>query len=221
MTQKITKDVATKVLDVVDKGLCAGQDDGKYDDKGRPKPGHMCVEAAVCYAFGEKHGDDPKCVYSLVQNMKITINDLRNVWKNNKDRANGLRRLAIAQLGSKEIFKSNKKLQKELKRELSKIFFRNFSHQFAQEGYETALNLPRYLKVTLISEEKYGNLGISAAADLENLASPDRKSVLAFCEDFVQLLVKFKVPGTKFLYLTENKNKKTKKDAANRGSRAA
>lgn len=66
-TEKITLDQARKVLSVVDAGLCHG--------KGSPIPGQMCVEAAVCYALGEPHGDEPTCVAESVRNFKIGIND--------------------------------------------------------------------------------------------------------------------------------------------------
>lgn len=46
--------IAKKVLEVVDAGLSSGV--------GNPIPGQMCVEAAVCYALGLPHGDDPACV---------------------------------------------------------------------------------------------------------------------------------------------------------------
>lgn len=43
----LTKEIAQKVLTTVDKGLSCGL--------GHPKPGQMCVEAAVCYALdGDK-----------------------------------------------------------------------------------------------------------------------------------------------------------------------
>ena len=53
-TLVLTKDRARKVLKTVDAGLCSG--------KGVPEPGKMCIEAAVCYAFGLPHGDEPPCV---------------------------------------------------------------------------------------------------------------------------------------------------------------
>ena len=45
---KITAEIATKVRDLVAAGLVSG--------KGRPVPGEMCVEAAVCHALGLPHG---------------------------------------------------------------------------------------------------------------------------------------------------------------------
>ncbi len=87
---EITETVARKVLDTVDAGLVNG--------KGNPKPGQMCVEAAVCYALGLPHGDDPACVSRALRSLKIRLNDSN--WSSNQARAKGLRRLALIQLGS-------------------------------------------------------------------------------------------------------------------------
>jgi hypothetical protein len=87
---KLTKEFAQKVLSVVDAGLVAGV--------GRPVPGQMCVEAAVNYAMGKPHGDEPDCVSPALRRLKIKLNDSR--WSSNVARTKGLRRLAIAQLGS-------------------------------------------------------------------------------------------------------------------------
>jgi hypothetical protein len=86
----ITNEVAAKVLDTVDAGLCSGL--------GIPIPGQMCVEAAVCYALELPHGDDPACVSRALRSFKIGLNDAR--WSSNKARSRGLRRLALIQLGS-------------------------------------------------------------------------------------------------------------------------
>ncbi len=92
MKTKIDREVAAKVLSVVDAGLSRGL--------GKPKPGEMCVEAAVCFALGLPHSDDPGCVSSAVRSLKITLNDKK--WSSNEARAKGLRRLAIIQLGTKD-----------------------------------------------------------------------------------------------------------------------
>src|SRR3989449_8977757 len=89
----ITKALAAKVLEVVDAGLIKGL--------GKPIPGQMCVEAAVCFALGEPHGDEPSCVGAAVRAFKIRLNDAR--WSSNAARTKGLRELAVAQLGSNTI----------------------------------------------------------------------------------------------------------------------
>ena len=60
--------------------------------------GQMCIEAAWCSALGLPHGDDPGCVAKSVRRFKIVLND-RN-WSSPRARANGMRDLGIAQLGS-------------------------------------------------------------------------------------------------------------------------
>ena len=65
------------------------------------EPGKMCVEAAVCYALGLSHGDDPGCVSAPLRRLKIKLND--SAWSSDTARANGLRRLALAQLGSRDV----------------------------------------------------------------------------------------------------------------------
>src|SRR3990167_4652813 len=86
----ITREIAQKVRDTVDAGLTSGV--------GTPEPGKMCVEAAVCYALGLKHGDNPGCVSQPLRHLKIGLNDAS--WSTDLARASGLRRLAVAQLGS-------------------------------------------------------------------------------------------------------------------------
>ena len=81
------------LLSVVDKGLVQGL--------GQPVPGQMCVEAAVCYAMGLPHDDKPTCVNEIVTGFKINLND--SDWSSDTARAKGMRRLAVAQLGSNTI----------------------------------------------------------------------------------------------------------------------
>src|SRR6185503_557973 len=87
---ELTQAVAQKVLDTVDAGLVHGL--------GKPIAGQMCVEAAVCFALGIPHSDNPPCVGAAVRAFKIALNDSK--WSSNAARAKGLRRVAIAQLGS-------------------------------------------------------------------------------------------------------------------------
>jgi hypothetical protein len=87
---EINIDIARKVLETVDAGLVSGL--------GNPAPGRMCVEAAVCYAMGLPHGDNPSCVAPALRRLKVRLNDSR--WSSAIARSRGMRRLALAQLGS-------------------------------------------------------------------------------------------------------------------------
>jgi len=99
--------LAKKLWRLVSKGLT--------DGIGQPEPGRMCVEAAVCYALGLKHGDDPPCVGEQVRCNKIDLNDC--MWSDDKARGRGLRDVAIAQLGSNKI--SQKKYENVVRRLLA------------------------------------------------------------------------------------------------------
>jgi len=88
----INLEIAKKVLAIVDAGLVKGV--------GEAVPGKMCVEAAVCFAMGLPHGDDPECVSRALRSLKIRLNDSN--WSSTKARAKGLRRLALIQLGSRD-----------------------------------------------------------------------------------------------------------------------
>ncbi|MFM9957150.1 MAG: hypothetical protein ACKVZJ_03675 [Phycisphaerales bacterium] len=90
---EINEELARKVLQTVDAGLVRGL--------GEQVPGRMCVEAAVNYAMGADHSDRPSCVGAAVRAFKIRLNDA--AWPTDKDRTDGMRRLAIAQLGSDQI----------------------------------------------------------------------------------------------------------------------
>jgi hypothetical protein len=94
----LTREIAEKVLSVVDAGLVFGL--------GKPVPGSMCVEAAVCYALGMAHDDDPRCVNKHIRSVKINLND--SEWSSDKARAKGLRKLSILQLGTKTAFNAER-----------------------------------------------------------------------------------------------------------------
>jgi hypothetical protein len=90
----LTEEIAKRVLDTVDAGLCSGV--------GEPVPGQMCVMAAINYALGREHGDNPEiCVGSAVREFDIKLNDSN--WSSNEARARGMRAEAIAKLGSNHL----------------------------------------------------------------------------------------------------------------------
>jgi hypothetical protein len=101
---EINEAAALRVLTLVGRGLTHGL--------GEPKPGQMCVEAAVAYGMGYDHNDKPECVSEAISEFKITLNDRKWVGaytgsdskKSRRSeelaRARGLRAVAIAQLGS-------------------------------------------------------------------------------------------------------------------------
>jgi hypothetical protein len=91
--KELNEEIAIKVRDTVACGLSHGL--------GIQKPGEMCIEAAVCYAYGLPHNDNPPCVGVAVRRFKIRLNDSK--WSSPQARAKGMIGIAIAQLGSNEI----------------------------------------------------------------------------------------------------------------------
>lgn len=205
----INKATAVKVLEIVDKGLSYGM--------GKQEPGKMCVEAAVCYAMGEPHTDRPRCVFGPIRDAKININD-SSYWadsggslnddafaKVRKARSKALRRLAIAQLGSQGtitegqwhdalhdyILSKNPVLKKQKAAQLAT----------AKKDLKEALaSLEAGQDIDVAIE--YVSPEIDTETDLlvhvKNLTGLKKT-----CEDLVQILIKLKTPGSKFLYLTE------------------
>ena len=92
----IDEALAKRLLSVVDAGLVNGM--------GVPVPGQMCVEAAVCYAMGLPHGDEPSCVSPVLRSLKIRINDSK--WSTPGARA---RACAVLRLPSWEALASSMK----------------------------------------------------------------------------------------------------------------
>lgn len=105
---QITKELIESIHCALDKGLTKGV--------GEPIEGQMCVEALICHKLGLPHSDNPPCVGNEVRLAKISLNDCD--WLSNQARAEGMRKLAIAQLGSNEI--DQKIFKIELKLESTK-----------------------------------------------------------------------------------------------------
>lgn len=219
----ITEDLAKEVLRVVDKGLSCGLGDYEYDPETNMRkgiPGAICVEAAVCYALGEPHGDEPSCVAPCVKYVKVAINDLDNIWgDDNKARARDLRRLAIAQLGSKgEV--NGRQFEKAVFDLVWNSFYQpkidkhieELKKASAKKDFETLKTLTSEL--TCLLGEFSGDLDpveLLKKGIEECVIPSNRKTIQKLCDDIVQIMVKLKSPGTQYLYLTEKPKKVTRK----------
>ena len=78
---------------ILTRGLCSGI--------GKPNA-QMCIEAAITQALGLPFSDDPECVARAVRRYKIAINDSAH-WKSPASRAEALRDIGIAQIGSRGV----------------------------------------------------------------------------------------------------------------------
>jgi hypothetical protein len=171
MNITITEEVASRVLATVDAGLCSGL--------GVREPGKMCVEAAVCLALGLPHGYDPGPLRSL----KVQLND--SCWPSPQERAKGLRRLALAQLGSAG--------------ELDELEFADRVTKMALRKYISySRDHPVFSHPEASVRTSFVVRAVSADAPYN-----DRYTVLSdFAEDVVQILIEMNAPGCQWLGLT-------------------
>lgn len=204
---EINLTLARKVLEVVDAGLVTGL--------GEPEPGKMCVEAAVNYAMGAPHGDQPACVAPALRSLKIRLNDVR--WSSDKARAAGLRRLAIAQLGSAGHLDEG-----EFSRRVVRLVIQKSVPEAlrAAAGVASAKHKDKFLNAADMCErdptcENAMQARAAADATIRAASAADASayaadayaardtSLAAFCEAVVQILIEMKAPGCEFLHLTE------------------
>lgn len=218
ITKKITKKIAEKVLETVDAGLVEGL--------GTPEPGKMCVEAAVCYAMGLPHGDKPKCVAPALRALKIRLNDC--FWSSSASRARGLRRLALAQLGSAGVLdemeftrrvmrlivqtvfppklRSCRQEYAAMKCEQSNTFadaawaIRSTPHPFPPTAIQIASDICRAGEITGTGLDG----AVSSAINYLICRDDWTDAVLeGFAEGVVQILIEMNAPGCQWLPLTQ------------------
>ena len=195
MTLKLNETIARKVLETVDAGLVNGM--------GKPVPGQMCVEAAVCFAYGLPHSDNPPCVGSAVRSFKIKLNDAR--WSSVAARTQGMRALAIAQLGSDAIdqLAFAKMVTEGAIRVIVPMAMRRAA-EMAKEPHKATL-----LAVADHCENEGTPEAAQAARDAAYAyacaaAAVYRDSVLNACADIgLQALIALDSPGCKYLFLLD------------------
>jgi hypothetical protein len=210
---EINENIARKVLEVVDQGLVFGV--------GIPVPGRMCVEAAVGFALGLEHGDKPTCVAPSLRQFKIGLNDA--FWSSPEARAKGLRRLALIQLGSKDnldeiafvqgLARLAQKWTKGTDSKEAKFAAKEANSKF--DLLKTDLlcfhdTWPPLLRRAAIAARVVRHVWIARERKLARHMSDSNSredilnQFLSDCaEDVVQLLIELRVPGRKWLYLTE------------------
>ena len=212
MTLKITATLAKKVLKTIDAGLVSGL--------GRPQPGQMCVMAAINYAMGAEHGDKPTCVGSAVRAYDIRLNDAP--WSSKAARASGMRREAIAKLGSADID------QREFAEKVTiRIINRLLPLLF--EGKLDKKLLDECAKAKTLNEAKKASLAVRSDADAAAYDAADAADAAAYAAAYAadaaayaaadaayadkylilasdigcEVLVEMGTEGSKFLYLVD------------------
>jgi hypothetical protein len=193
----VNLDLARRVVKAVKPGLTAGL--------GRPKPGEMCVEAAVCYALGLPHDDDPPCVGSAARRIKIGINDSTR-WTSKKARARGMLDASVAQLGSNEVnqMKVVRVYRRLVKERLTPLVEKHISNTHTIGDGKTTLR--EAAKMRLSQQPK--TLGDSldrvvgyqvVAKDLSYMMSRQNDPLRILAECLVDALREVGSPGVKLL----------------------
>jgi hypothetical protein len=206
MIKEATRETAEKIIELLSYGLCSGL--------GKPVPGQMCVEELVCYALGLPHSDEPICVSSAVRVFKIRLND--SSWSINQARAEGMKRLAIAQLNSAGAI-NNKEFAKRVSemaiRKIVPFALREAARVHPNQIHKDALEA--VAKVCEIDGTKAAaNAATYAAANAADAAAnaayaalTARDKFLSFvAEEVVQILIDMKSPGTAWLDLAPIQN---------------
>jgi hypothetical protein len=199
---KITKQLCTNALCIIDRGLSSGLNDGN---------GKVCIEYAIAIASGTPEDKDgPRCVNRWLRDVKIYLND-NALWNNPRDRAKGLRRLGIAQLGTDKQVNFKKRFIKELVKLNEEMLVKFPLPKGREYGTVARLYLTSPIKfywfmVNQLDFYEYPNL----AGVPEPRKSVDHlRFTHAYTEGLVQILIKMRSPGSKYLYLTEGKRKFT------------
>jgi hypothetical protein len=224
---EITQEIAQKVLDTVNAGLVQG--------KGKPFPGKMCVEAAVCFAMGLPHDDNPPCVSPALRVLKIKLNDAG--WSSELTRANGLRELALLQLGTAGVLDEKEFIQriallvinKYLPPVLRKINLNQEADACEQaKDLVTARDAARAAATRAAYDASYADAARAAraaarAADAAADAAYDARyaaggavyviacssddTLLRFAKDVAAILIDMEVPGVQWLSLLDTERK--------------
>lgn len=199
---KIDKKLAQKVIETVTPGLCSGLGD--------PKPGKMCVEAAVNFACGLPHDDSPPCVGNSVRTFKISLND--NHWSSNKARAKGMIKIAIAQLGSNKLDQT--RFEGLIIEEFTQsVIYKRFEEQVNEVMKDKRLSsYGKMSKIKRISEDheykvdniaSYEDLTFEKSKFYPKMSNDKYYTLLA--DICLNVLKKMKSPGCKYLYLLNKK----------------
>lgn len=197
--------VAERVLAVVDQGLVRGM--------GKPKPGKMCVEAAVCFAMGQSHNDAPRCVNAEVRDFKIRLND-RSGWSSTISRGHGMRALAIAQLGSNKLGRGDFKLSlgQVMTALLSSLLAAEYSQsnpdkrivRKLERELENWRNIPMWVNYFDRIVKAFSSRKIVARAGFSGKSAKNR----LIAKIGLDALIRAKAEGTKFLKLLLKKRRK-------------
>ena len=178
------------------------------------------------------HGDDPQCVSEPLRRLKIRLND--SSWSSNQARARGLRRLGVAQIGSKGVLDEKEFVRRVVRLSIQKcvpealraaatlakgsrksdlltaadLCEKDPTRENAQKARTAAAAADAdaaaaaYAAAAAAAADAAAAAADAAAAAAARSAARD-KSLSAFAEEVVQILIDMKAPGCQWLALTE------------------
>lgn len=148
----------------------------------------MCVEAAVCYALGLPHGDEPGCVSPVIRALKIRLNDSK--WSSNSARARGLRKLAVLQLGTKDGFDNQEFVQRVVKlaTEMARRAKTHAADNAAYAANAAAANAAyaAYAAYAVANAAAYADANAANAANAAANAADYRRAAAANAADYLR-----------------------------------
>lgn len=128
----------------------------------------VCIEAAICIVLGLPHGDDPGCVGNAIRHYKIALND--SCWSCPKTRAQGMRNLGLAQLGSKGVVDDKEFKHKMALKTINILIPKLFRHIFPKN--QTCLTTAKKCEqATLDTADAAAFAAASAAAAVADASS--------------------------------------------------
>jgi hypothetical protein len=168
----ITQGMVTTLLAYCKQGFCNGAGDN-------PLRGQFCVQQAVNMAVTseEEDSDGPDCVHEKLCGLGIQLNDHEG-WSSNQGRAKGLKRFAVAEMGTEE-------WNGEKIKEFRKLF---------------------RMQLGTDPELKTAELGTLAQDYLERNGS-NTKTLTRVANIAAGIIKKLGSPGAKFLHLCDPKKK--------------
>ncbi len=178
---KITKEHVFNIVDKIDRqgGLPRGLTDTVNGNTS------LCVEAVINHVVHQEYGqDNPACVSPLIRSLSISLNDDYS-WSSPYCRGEGLKRLAIAQLGSNSL--DQEELERKLVEKLRHVFLNSTRiDQLVPRLYS------HYLSSATTSEILFNAIRVN---------SYNNQNLTELAEVVVSVLKEMNCPGTKFLDL--------------------
>jgi hypothetical protein len=157
----ITNEQLAQLNTLFDYGLCSGIGTGKE--------GEVCVMAAInAVITGDPHSDgDAECVSSAVRSFQIRLNDA--AWPSKKERADGMRALAIESIGTKGVLDDVR-----WTRRVAELFIREQLPDTLRTVAELFKDKPHHAKLTEAAqrcEDEGSSDAADAAADAADAAA--------------------------------------------------